>query len=156
VTTTVTTQASQDGTTRVTSCSAHGRVLCHLCHPCHPCHPCRVGGHNVLYRPQLTTWCRVNTSNQRRDIETTWQFETKLLQTYSDISQFDTVHLHPVSEPSHCRVTESSLAQITMSQVTTCSQRLTASLPFYEQCHLCRDLANVDTRYNDTQHLRHL
>ena len=94
--TTVTTQASQDG---CESCdvvhdtvtapsrtmqhvrwrSAHSRVLCH------PCHPCRVGGNNVLYRPQLATaWCRVNTSNQRPDIDT-WQFETKLLQTYSDI-----------------------------------------------------------------------
>lgn len=68
----------EDDTTRpVAQCQ--GRVLCHG--PCHgPCHPCCVGGNNVTQSQHNSQHRGVNTSNQPRDVDTTWQFETKLLQ----------------------------------------------------------------------------
>jgi hypothetical protein len=87
--TTVTMQASQEGcrarrarhgdgtveddTTRpVAQCQ--GRVLCHG--PCHgPCYPCCVGGNNVTQSQHNSQHRGVNTSNQPRDVDTTWQYQ---------------------------------------------------------------------------------
>jgi len=133
VTTTVTTQASQDGTGRhdqgdVVQCPRPCPVPPVPSVPSVPSVPCWRSQRVVSSSTRNVVSCQL-VSTRRTNVVISKQHGTLRRNFYRHTVTYHNSTL-PISI-RQSRVTELSLAQITLSQVTTCSQHLTASLPLF-------------------------